>query len=70
MTAQSRVKAQDQTLVPNTALEERPEPVSERSFPEREEAAASNRHGNREGKAASTPRRLKRVKRQSNKLTL
>lgn len=44
MTAQSRIKAKDETLVPDTALTERPEPGSERSSLEIEAAAASNRH--------------------------
>lgn len=34
MTAQSRVKAKDTILVASTSLKERPEPGSERSFPE------------------------------------
>ena len=57
MTAQSRIKAKDEMLVPNTALKERPEPGSERSFPEIEAAAASNGHKNREEEAASKPSR-------------
>lgn len=35
MAAQSRIKAKGKTLVPNTVLKERPEPGSERSFPEK-----------------------------------
>ena len=35
MAAQSRIKAKGKTLVPKTALKERPEPGSERSFSEK-----------------------------------
>lgn len=57
MTAQSRLKAKDETLVPNTALKERPELGSERSFPGSEAAAASNWHKNREEEDTSKPSR-------------
>lgn len=56
------MKAKDRTPVPNTALKERPEPVSERCFPEMEEAAASNRHRDGRGKAASLDEGLRDYK--------
>lgn len=57
MTAQSCLKAKDETPVPNTALKERPELGSERSFSESEAAAASNWHKNREEEDTSKPSR-------------
>ena len=57
MIAQSRIKAKNETLVTNTAVKDRPEPGSERSFPGSEAAAASNWHKNREEEDTSKPSR-------------
>lgn len=58
MAAQSRIKAKGKTLVPNTVLKERPEPGSERSFPEKRwqqlpagtKTGRSRQHPNHQGK--------------------
>ena len=58
MAAQSCIKAKGKTLVPNTVLKKRPEPGSERSFPEKRwqqlpagtKTGRSRQHPNHQGK--------------------
>lgn len=49
MAVQSRIKAKGKTLVPNTVLKERPEPDSERCFPEKrwQQLSAGTKTGRR-----------------------